>query len=113
MDMHSVIIFLVILTNDTISSLGATQSPEWQSPWCDQLQHPTTQSRQVEDLGLGDGDDYGIDGDYKYDGGDHEHDDLDEMIAFMVARIEDPEETLFVLAGEFQVRIWNIYNTIS
>ena len=27
------------------------------------------------------------------------------MIAFMVARIEDPEETLFVLAGEFQVRI--------
>ena len=27
------------------------------------------------------------------------------MIAFMVFRIEDPEETLFVLAGEFQVRI--------
>ena len=27
------------------------------------------------------------------------------MIAFMVARIEDPEETLFVLAGEFQVRM--------
>ena len=35
------------------------------------------------------------------------------MIAFMVARIEDPEETLFVLAGEFQVRIWNIYNQLK
>ena len=85
MDMHCVIMFVMILTNDTISSLGATQSPERQSPWCDQLQHPTTQSRQVEDLDLGDGDDYGIDGDHNYDGGDHdhdggdhEHDDLDD-----------------------------------
>ena len=26
------------------------------------------------------------------------------MIAFMIIRIEDPEETLFVLAGEFQVK---------
>ena len=64
----------MILTNDTISSLGATQSPERQSPWCDQLQHPTTQSRQVEDLHLSEGDDYGIDGDHNYDGGDHDHD---------------------------------------
>ena len=68
-----------------MSSLGATQSPERQPPWCDQLQHPTTQSRQVEVLDFGDGDDNGIYGDHNHDrcdhdhdSGDHDHNDLDD-----------------------------------
>ena len=68
-----------------MSSLGATQSPERKPPWCDQLQHPTTQSRQVEVLDFGDGDDNGIYGDHNHDrcdhdhdSGDHDHNDLDD-----------------------------------